>query len=181
MRSSGCFVSLLVLGAILGLNALCKSQAKSNDTKVNEASFRLTLPGPWKSGNADDSTLRSYHTEKEQLTVSIFCCRFGAAGQMNHDEKVAEFPRWVNKRRNIETKMPGYEGVVLTESMFGESKGTLAARYEGFDPARKRRFHCMLLASSSAFEIFYYEAVDSTEQTAKSRAKLIFNSVDTPK
>ena len=39
----------------------------------------------------------------------------------------------------------------------------------------------MMLASSSAFEIFYYEAVEMTEQQAENRAKAIFNSVDIPK
>lgn len=100
---------------------------------------------------------------------------------MNHDDRVAMFTRWVNKRRAVETRLPGSDGITTTEPLFGESSGVLAARYAGLDYARRRRFHCLLLASSSAFEIFYYEAVDMTEQAAEERAKAIFNSVDIPK
>ena len=38
-----------------------------------------------------------------------------------------------------------------------------------------------VLASSSAFEIFDYDVVGKTEQTAEERAKAIFNSVDIPR
>ena len=56
----------------------------------------------------------------------------------------------------------------------------MGARYQGFDDSRHRRFHCLILASSSAFEIFYYEAVDLGESLAEERTKAIFNSVDIP-
>jgi hypothetical protein len=56
----------------------------------------------------------------------------------------------------------------------------MAARYEGFDPSRNRRFHCLILASSSAFEIFYYEALDVAKSVADDQARMIFNSVNIP-
>jgi len=79
-----------------------------------------------------------------------------------------------------ETKMPGFEDVSVSEPSYGEARGTMAARYQGFDRSRHRRFHCLILASSSAFEIFYYEAVDLGQSLAEERAKAIFNSVDIP-
>jgi len=57
----------------------------------------------------------------------------------------------------------------------------MAARYEGSDSARHRRFHCLILASSSAFEVFYYEGVDMSKTIVQDRARAIFNSADIPK
>jgi hypothetical protein len=158
-----------------------QSQPKSNDTIIREVSFRLTLPGAWSSGPTDDPSKRTYHTKNEQLTVTIFGSLFGASGEMKHDNRVGRFHTWVNKRRDLEKKLPGFADVVVSEPSFGESQGTLAARYTGFDEARQRRFHCLVLASSSAFDIFYFEAVDMNESVVEDRGKAIFNSIDIPK
>jgi hypothetical protein len=155
--------------------------ARPEDTRINETSFRLILPGTWTPAPSNDLARRDYHTDSEQLTVSIFGSLFGAPGAMNHDAKVATFMRLVDKRRDVETKVPGSVAITVTEPLFGESGGVLAARYRGFDAGRQRRLHCMMLASVSAFEIFYYEAVDMTEAAAEDRAKAIFNSVDIPR
>ncbi len=56
----------------------------------------------------------------------------------------------------------------------------MATRYQGFDRLRHRRFHCLILASSSAFEVFYCEAVDLAQSLADEHAKAIFNSVHIP-
>jgi len=152
----------------------------SQDTRINETSFRLTLPGICAVDAPSDPNRRNYHTRAEELTVSIFGSLLPASGK-SHDEKAATFRRWVNKRRDLETRVPGTEGAKVTEPIFGESGGVFAARYTGFDPSSQRRFHCMLLASSSAFEIFYYEAEGMTEQAAEDRAKPIFKSVDIPR
>ena len=155
--------------------------AESQVTRINDASFRLTLPGTWTSTQSTDPARRDYHTDSEWLTVSIMGSLFGAPGAMSHDDKVARFRHWVDRRRAVETKVPGGAKITLTEPLFGELDGVLAARYAGVDSGRQRRFHCMMLASASAFEIFYYEAVDMTEQAAEDRAKTIFNSVNIPK
>jgi len=186
LRLSAYFALVLVIFVMVGSIMFWKSSSKhknalSNDTQINEVSFRLTLPGPWTANPTVDPSRRTYHTEAEQLTVSVFGSLFGVPGAMNHDEKSATFLRWVSKRRDAETKMPGFADVTVTEPTFGESEGTLAARYQGFDPARNRRFHCLILASQSAFEIFYYEGVGFSDAAAEDRAKSIFNTVDIPK
>jgi len=181
MTSTECVVSVLLCAVLGGPSMFGQSQPRSNDTIIREVSFRLTLPGAWSSGPTDDPTKRTYHTKDEQLTVSIFGSLFGASGEMTHDDRAERFHTWVNKRRDVENKMPGFADVVVSEPSFGESQGTLAARYTGFDGARQRRFHCLVLASSSAFEIFYYEAVDMKESLVGDRAKAIFNSIDIPK
>ena len=152
----------------------------SNDTVVNEQSFRLRLPGSWVLGDASDPHRRTFHRVHEQLTVSIFGALFGKPGEMDHENKVAKFKLWVGKRRAIEARAPEFAGIQLTETSFGESGGTLAARYSGLDTRRKRRFHCLILASSTAFESFYYEALDMSEQVVQDRAKEIFDSVSIP-
>ncbi len=177
---------LVIVSTVVGSLLFSKTKQKVKSevpeiTRISETSFRLTLPGTWTSGPSNDPTRRDYHTASEGLTVSIFGSLFGAPDAMNHDDRVAMFTRWVNKRRAVETKVTGGDMITTTEPLFGESGGVLAARYAGLDYAHQRRFHCLLLASSSAFEIFYYEAVDMTEQAAEERAKTIFNSVDIPK
>jgi len=175
-----------MVATVAGLVLFSKTQPKANsdpaeNTRISETSFRLTLPGKWTSEPSNDPTRRDYHTPSEGLTVSIFGSLFGAPGAMTHDERVATFTHWVNQRRDVETKVAEGGTIRITEPRFGESGGVLAARYAGIDEARQRRFHCLLLASSSAFEIFYYEAVEMTEQAAEQRAKAIFNSIDIPR
>lgn len=175
---------LLLVVAVAGM--FWKSKPKqqpafAKDTVIHETSFRLTLPGSWTPGRSDDPTRRDYHTDNEGLTVSIMGSLFGAPEAMSHDDKLARFRHWVDRRRAVETNLPESARISLTEPLFGESGGVLAARYAGVAAARRRQFHCLLLASSSAFEIFYYEAVNMTEQNAEDRAKAIFNSVDIPR
>ena len=174
VKPTGTYVLFLVL-AILAPIMAC--QQRANDTKVSEDAFRLTLPGSWKSGDRSDPTRRTYLTRNEQLTVSMFGSAFVGSDSLSHDERASRFKVWVNKRRDLETKMPGYANVVVSEPIFGESNATLVSRYTGFDAARHRRFHCLILASISAFEIFYYEAVEMSDAVAEERAKTIFNSV----
>ena len=165
--------------AILAINSSSGTEPKATDTTVNESSFRLKLPGVWKSGKTDDPNKRTYYTTEEQLTVSIFGPLFGP-GTMNHQDKAERFKKWVSKRRDIETRLPDFKDVVVNDPSFAEINGTMGARYWGFDKKRNRRFHCLILASNSAFEIFYYEAVNLTAAAVESRAKAIFNSVNIP-
>jgi hypothetical protein len=168
-------------GPVVRSQSTVKPKEAQSDTRINETSFRLTLPGIWTSAPSSDPTLRTYRTNTEQLTISIFGSPFGAAGAMDHDAKVARFKRLVGKMRIVDARAAEPAVVTLEEPLFGESGGTLAARYTGYDAAHQRRVHCLLLASSSAFETFYYEAVGLSEQAAVDRAKAIFNSVDIPK
>jgi hypothetical protein len=179
--SPSVFISCLLGMALLSVNVLGQTQAKTSDTRVNETSFRLTLPGVWKSGKTDDPNLRTYFTEHEQVTVSIFGSFFPSAGNVTHEDKVAIFREWVKKRRDIETKIEGSSGIVVGEPLYVEMHGTMAARYEGSDSVRHRRFHCLILGNSSAFEFFYYEALDLSEAIVRSRARVMFNSAEIPK
>jgi hypothetical protein len=61
--------------------------------------------------------------------------------QLSRDERVESFKRVVEIRRGVETKMPGFAAVAVTEPTFEEADGLLAARYGGVDSERKRRFH----------------------------------------
>jgi hypothetical protein len=180
MSPSG-IVSWLLGVALLTMNIFGQSQPVAGDTRINEASFRLMLPGVWKSGKTDDPNLRTYITENEQVTVSIFGSFFPTTGNVTHEDKVAIFRRWVNKRRDDETKIEGSAGIAVGEPLYAELHGTMGARYEGSDSVRHRRFHCLILASSSAFEVFYYEAVDMPKDLVQGRARAIFNSADIPK
>jgi len=175
------FVSCWFGVVLVTVNIFGQSQAKTGDTRINETSFRLTLPGVWKSGKTDDPNLRTYHTENEQVTVSIFGSFFPTTGNVTHEDKVAIFRRWVNKRRDMETKIEESAGITLGEPLYAEVHGTMAARYEGSDSARHRRFHSLILASSTAFEFFYYEAVEMPEAVVRDRARSIFNSAEIPK
>jgi hypothetical protein len=180
MSPSG-FVSYLLGMALLTANIFGQSSRTTDDTRINETSFRLTLPGVWKSGKTDDPNLRTYSTDKEQVTVSIFGSFFPTTGNVTHEDKVTIFRRWVNKRRDYENKIEGSAGIAVGEPLYAEQHGTMGARYEGSDSARHRRFHCLILASSSAFEVFYYEAVDMPKDLVQDRARTIFNSADIPK
>ncbi len=175
------FVSCLLGMALLTANFFGQSQPVTGDTRINETSFRATLPGVWKSGKTDDPNLRTYSTENEQVTVSILGSFFPTTGNVTHEDKVVIFRRWVNKRRDYENKIEGSAGIAVGEPLYAELHGTMGARYEGSDSARHRRFHCLILASSSAFEVFYYEAVDLPESVVQGRARAIFNSADRPK
>lgn len=104
-------VGVLALTLLAGCTGSRQSQPQSNDTRINETSFRLTVPGLWKSGSAGDPTRRDYHTDNEQLTVSIFGSLFGKPGTMEHTARVTTFRRWVNKRRDIEGRLPGLANV----------------------------------------------------------------------
>ena len=145
-------------------------------TSISEPESRVTLPGQWSQAPSPDSARWSYHTEakNEQLTVSM---PLVIAQQMSRDERVEGFKRVVEIRRRVETKMPGFAAVAVTEPTFGEADRLLAARYGGVDSERQRRFHCLLLGSTRVVMIFYYEAVDMPESQSEGRAKAIFNSV----
>lgn len=179
--SPSVLASCLLGVALLTPNTLGQSQASTGDTRINETYFRLTLPGVWKSGKTDDPNLRTYSTENEQVTVSIFGSFFPSDGNVTHEDKVAIFRRWVKKRKDIETKIEGSAGIAVGEPFYTELHGTMAARYEGSDSARHRRFHCLILGNSSAFEFFYYEALDMPKGLVQDRARTIFNSAEIPK
>lgn len=132
-------ISAVVAGAIVFWNW----ELGPRGTSINEPEFRVTLPGLWSQEASPDWAQWSYHTEakNEQLTVSM---PLVIAQQMSRDERVVSFKRVVEIRRGIETKMPGFAAVAVTEPAFGEADGLLAARYGGVDSERQRRFHCLL-------------------------------------
>jgi hypothetical protein len=88
---------------------------------------------------------------------------------------------WSELRKKAESATPGVTAVTTTDTTFGESGGILAARYGGAEPAQHRRFPCLMLGSTSAFTIFYYEAVGLTQSETDARAKTIMNSIVVPK
>ena len=69
----------------------------------------------------------------------------------------------------------------MTEIRYGESDGVLAARYGGFEPPTRRRFHALLLCSPLAVTVYYYEAIGLSEAEASDRARTIMNSIVVPK
>jgi hypothetical protein len=146
---------------------------------ITEPGFRLTLPDEWTPIASNDPTRWGYQAANttDHLTASIL----GDTSGVDRDQRGAVFHKLVALRRRVETKMPGFENVSVTEATFGESGDVLAALYTGFDAARNRRFHCLLLGSTLAAYAFYYEAVDMTESEAEGRAKSIFNSIDVPR
>ena len=115
------------------------------------------------------------------MTLSIFGSFFPSTGNVTNEDKVEIFRRWVKKRRDMETTIEDSAGIAVGEPLYAELHGTMAARYEGSDSARHRRFHCLILGNSSAFEFFYYEAVDMPKGLAQDRARAIFNSAEIPK
>jgi hypothetical protein len=174
--SSELVLSGLVFAGVAVLSVFGKS--KATDTPINEPAFRLTLPGQWSSKPSPDPTRWVYHTGNgEGLTVSILGLKSG----LSADERSKMFKRLAELRKHAESATPGLTAVTTTETTFGESGGILAARYSGTEPAVHRRFICLILGSTSAFTVFYYEAVGLTESETDARAKTIMNSVVVPR
>lgn len=131
-------------------------QEKANDTPIDEPLFRLILPGHWSKKPSSDPTRWVYYRDnREQLTVSVFGLKSG----MGVDERSKMFKHLVEVRKNAESATSGMTAVTTTDTGFSESGGILAARYGGTEPAANRRFVCLILGSTSAFTVFYYEGV----------------------
>jgi hypothetical protein len=152
---------------------------KPSDTAIVERPFHMNLPGKWTSQPSSDPTRWSYQAESqhETLTVSFV----GFAHGLKQDERESIFRRAVELRRSEENKLPGLNGVMVTDATFGQSAGVLAARYGGVDSADDRRLWCLLLGSSVAVTIFYYEAVGLSEGETDARGRAIFNSIVVPR
>jgi hypothetical protein len=161
---------------VTGLSMFGKS--KATDTAIDEGAFRLTLPGQWNKTPSSDPTRWVYHSDNaEELTVSLLGFKSG----MSADERSNSFKRLAELRKHAESAMPGLTAVTTTDTTFSESGGTLAARYGGSEPAVHRRFMCLMLGSTSAFTVFYYEAVGLTQAETDARAKAIMNSIVVPR
>jgi len=153
-------------------------QDGATNTSIDEPAFRLTLPGHWRNKPSSDPKRWIYGSDdQEQLTVSLL----GLGSGMSANERTKMFRRLVQSRKHAESDAPGLTAVTITETAFGESGGILAARYGGTEPAVQRRFICLMLGSTTAFMIFYYEAVGLTQSETDARAKLIIDSVVVPK
>ena len=174
--SSRLLLAGLVFAGVAALSMFGKS--KATDTAIDEGAFRLTLPGQWSKKPSSDPTRWVYHSDNgEELTVSLLGFKSG----MSADERSKTFKRLAELRKHAETGTPGLTSVTTTDTTFGESEGILAARYGGSEPALHRRFMCLMLGSTSAFTIFYYEAVGLTQSETDTRAKTIMNSVVVPR
>jgi hypothetical protein len=135
-------------------------ESKAPDTAIHERAFRLTLPGRWSSKPSSDPTRWVYQSDNgEQLTVSFL----GFNSAMSADERLKTFKHLVELRKRAESSISGLTAVTTTDITFGESGGILAARYGGTESAVHRRFMCLMLGSTSAFTVFYYESVDLTQ------------------
>jgi len=173
--SSRLLLARLVFAGVAALSMFGKS--KATDTAIDEGAFRLTLPGQWNKKPSSDPTSWVYHSDNgEELTVSLLGFKSG----MSADERSKTFKRLAELRKHAETT-PGLTSVTTTVTTFGESEGILAARYGGSEPSVHRRFMCLMLGSTSAFTIFYYEAVGLTQSETDARAKTIMNSVVVPR
>lgn len=84
-------VIIVSAGAFLTSSPLWSAEPKGPDTTIKEVIFRLKLPGVWKSGKTNDSNKRTYYTNTEQLTVSIFGGLFGEPGSMSHEGQGCAF------------------------------------------------------------------------------------------
>jgi hypothetical protein len=174
--SSELVLAGLVFVGVAALSVFGKS--KATDTPINEPAFRLTLPGQWSSKPSSDPTRWVYHSDNgEELTVSFLGLKSG----MSADERSKMFKRLAELRKHAESATPGLTAVTTTETTFGESGGILAARYGGTELAVHRRFMCLMLGSTSAFTVFYYEAVGLAQSETDARAKTIMNSVVVPR
>jgi hypothetical protein len=177
------FFAVILLCSAAGNGVLGQSskppESQSTDTKIREAAFQLTLPGVWSAAPIEDPTRWNYSSKDghQGLTVSIV----GDLSKMNAEERSSTFHKVVAIRRGAETKLPGSGSIEVSVPTFGEANGVLAARYFGVDPARRRRFHCLLLGNSLTVTIFYYESLDLTEAETEARAKGIFNTISVPR
>jgi len=174
--SSQLVLAGLVFAEVAALNMFGNSKAR--DTAIDEPAFRLTLPGQWSRKPSSDPTRWVYHSDNgEELTVSLLALKSG----MSTDERSKMFKRLAELRKHAESAMPGLTAVTTTDTTFGESEGILAARYGGTEPAVHRRFMCLMLGSTSAFMVFYYEVLGLTQSETDARAKTIMNSVVVPR
>lgn len=173
MKRTPWLIAGLAFAGVAALSTFGKSKAA--DTAIDEQAFRLTLPGQWTRKPSSDPTRWVYRSDKlEELTVSIL----GFKNGMSADERSKTFKRLAELRKHAESARPGS---TTGDTTFGESGGILAARYGGAEPEAHRRFWCLLLGSTSAFTVFYYEAVGLTQSETDARAKAIMNSVVVPK
>jgi len=166
-----------VLAAVVAGLRFWKSTPE--DTPVRENAFRLTLPGKWSPEASSDPTRWTYHSEnrREQLTVSLFAW----AKRLSPEEQRQTLERMTEIHRNVQTKMPGMDAITMSDTTFGESGGTIAARYGGVDLPHQRRFWSLLLSSPVAVTVFYYEAVGMSEAETDARARAVMNSIVVPR
>ena len=170
-------VVILALASIGALFMFWKSKPK--DSAIDERVFSFTLPVHWTRQPSSDPTRWTYGSDsgREQLTVSLLRTK----QPMSADAQDKTLKEVTDVRRRAESAPPGASGVTLTDTTFTEVEGVPAARYDGIQSNAGRRFSCLLLCSSSAVTVFYYEALDMTEQEANSRAKAVFNLVRVPR
>jgi len=151
--------------------------ASPQDTTVEEAAFRVTLPGAWTSVPTEDPDRRAYRSDDdEQVTLSVW----GLDEGLSREQRMQAMRRLVALRRGAETEASETASVELTAARYGEADGILAARYGGSEPATGRRFHCLVLGGESAITFVYYESLGLAQQQSDARARTIFNSVSVP-
>ena len=150
-----------------------------NDTSIKENAFSLKLPGKWTADASDDPTRWSYHADNghEFLTVSLLVFE----KRLNNEQQHQAIKRLAEIHRGVQTKAAGTAALTMTEITYGESDGVLVARYGGFEPPTRRRFHALLLCSPLAVTVYYYEAIGLSEPEASNRARTIMNSIAVPK
>jgi len=151
-------------------------KSKPKDTTIDEHVFSLILPGPWSRQPSPDPTRWTYASQSglEQLTVSVF----SSTQPMSADEQHETLKDVLVVRRRAEEEAAS--GTTMTDTTLTEVGGVPGARYDGFHSSARRRLSCLLLCSSTAVTVFYYEALDLTEQEAASRAEAILGSVRVP-
>jgi len=161
------------------LNGPPRAKSPMNDTAIKENAFSLTLPGKWSVDASDDPTRWGYHADNghEFLTVSLLAFKKRLTNEQQHQaiKRVAEI------HRGVETKAAGTTALTMTEIIYGGWNGVLGARYGGFEPPTRRRFHALLLCSPLAVTVYYYEAIDLSEPEGSNRARTIMNSISVPK
>jgi hypothetical protein len=171
-------LSVIAVAAACGTAEPSPSSPPSpQDTTVEEAAFRLTLPGTWTSVATSDPDRWAYRSDgAEQVTVSVW----GLDEGLSRDQRMQAMRRLVTLRRGAETEASGAASLELTSTRYGEADGILAARYGGSDPATGRRFNCLVLGGESAVTFVYYESLELAPQQSDARARTIFNSVSVP-
>ena len=155
------------------------SKSPMNDTAIKENAFSLNLPGKWSADASNDPTRWSYHADNghEFLTVSLLAFE----KTLDHEQQQEAIKRVAEIHRGVETKAAGTTVLTMSEITYGEWDGVLAARYGGFEPPTRRRFHALLLCSPLAVTVYYYEAIDLSDPEASNRARTIMNSIAVPK
>ena len=143
------------------------------DTLVEKDRFQLTLPGRWHAVPAQDENSFAYQCEghEEQLTVSLFF----SDHEMQDAEQGTVVEHMIAHRQRAEREL-SEDSVEVSTAGYGQEGEVVAGRYTAYE-APNRRSATLVLCGPWTVAVFFYEALNQSQETFENRARLIMNSI----